>query len=60
MRRLPKMWVLIRRANGRVQAWRDYGHVAWGSPDYTVLGYHQGTYREAMREARRLTSSTSN
>jgi hypothetical protein len=52
-----KNWVLILHRNGTIKAWRDYDQT-WGSPDYTVLGYHQGTYREALRTAHSLADST--
>ena len=51
-----KHWVLILHRNGTVKAWRDYDQT-WGSPDYTVLGYHEGTYREALRTAHSLADS---
>jgi len=37
-----KTWVIVQRPNGARQYWRDYGHVAWGSPAYRVLGYVHG------------------
>jgi|DEB0MinimDraft_6_1074348.scaffolds.fasta_scaffold468839_1 hypothetical protein len=49
-----KHWVLIRKNTGLVAAWRDYGDTAWGSPEYTVLGYHEGSYRDALRVAHSL------
>jgi len=49
-----KSWALILHNDGRVQAWRDYGHTAWGAPTYTVLGYFDGSHRDAMRQARTL------
>ena len=51
-----KSWVLILHNDGRIQAWRDYG-TAWGSPVYTVLGYFDGSHRDAMRAARTLAAS---
>jgi len=43
-------WVVVRFVdNGRTALWRDYGHVAWGSPAYRVLGYLTGHYRDARR-----------
>lgn len=51
-----KSWVLILHKDGRIQAWRDYG-AAWGSPVYTVLGYFDGSHRDAMRAARTLAAS---
>ncbi len=54
MKNTDKHWVLILKNGGQTVAWRDYGDIAWGSPDYTVLGYHEGTYREALRAAKRL------
>ena len=48
-----KHWVMILLESGKVEVWPDYGHVAWGSPEYTVLGFVSGSRREAMAEARR-------
>jgi hypothetical protein len=42
-------WVIVRFPTGATQLWRDYGHVAWGSPAYRVLGYVTGQYRDARR-----------
>ena len=53
---MEKNWVLIKKNNGTLAAWRDYG-TAWGSPTYTVLGYSTGSYREAISEAKRLTAT---
>lgn len=50
---MKKDWVLIKKNNGTLAAWRDYG-TAWGSPIYTVLGFSTGSYREAISEAKRL------
>lgn len=55
--RARKTWVLILKDNGHITAWRDYGNVAWGSPEYTVLGYHEGTYRDAMIMAHSIADS---
>ena len=49
-----KSWALILHNDGRVQAWRNYGDHAWGAPTYTVLGYFDGSHRDAMRRARTL------
>ena len=58
-----KSWVLLKMAPGRtewekknagtIQAWRDYG-TAWGSPAYTVLGYFDGSHRDAVRYGKTL------
>ena len=53
-----KSWVLILHNTGRVQAWRDYGDIAWGAPTYTVLGYFDGSHRDAMRRARTLAKAS--
>lgn len=49
-----KSWVLIQRNDGRLTAWRDYGDHGWGAATYTVLGYFDGSRRDALREARTL------
>jgi hypothetical protein len=47
-----KNWVIVKRQNGKVEAWRDYG-TAWGSPVYTVLGYAtNSSHRDAIRKGR--------
>ena len=46
-----KNWVIIKDVkSGQIKAWRDYNddHV-WGAASYEVLGYHTGTYRDAIR-----------
>ncbi len=48
-----KSWVIIRDNAGRLKIWRDYG-TAWGSPAYTVLGYFDGSRREALAYSRTL------
>jgi hypothetical protein len=50
---MNRTFVLIRHNDGRIEAWRDYGNVAWGSPIYTVLGYFTGTHRQAIAYAKR-------
>ena len=54
---MTKEWVIIRYTDhrdnvgreGRVNAWRDYGDdYVWGSILYEVIGYHSGSYREAL------------
>jgi hypothetical protein len=52
-----KTWVLIHHNDGRLEAWPDYGHVAWGAPTYTVLGYFVGSHRGAVRQAHYITRS---
>ena len=47
-----KTWVVVQFTDGRRKVWRDYGEVAWGSPAYTVLGYFEGSHREAVAHAR--------
>ena len=37
---------------------RDYGEVAWGSSLYLVLGYVQGSYRDARRFLAQLPTGT--
>lgn len=49
LRVIQRKWVVIRFTNGKIKLWRDYGHVAWGSPAYTVLGYITGAYHNARR-----------
>jgi len=49
-----KTWVLILKNNGKVVAWRDYGDVAWGAATYAVLGYYDGSYKNALAYAKTL------
>jgi hypothetical protein len=59
MRKTRKNWVVVRFVNnGRVKFWRDYGHIAWSSPVYEVLGYFHGTYVEGQRSARAMGKMT--
>ena len=53
---MTKHWVVVRYST--VQAgmsvevtklWRDYGHITWGSPAYTVLGHVTGHSRDVRR-----------
>jgi hypothetical protein len=47
-------WVIIAyNGSGTTQVWRDFG-TAWGSPIYTVLGYFDGSHRDALRYAKTL------
>ncbi len=58
--KLKKSWVIVKFNNEtKPKVWRDYG-TAWGSPAYTVLGYFDGTHKEARREARLLIQTTNN
>lgn len=53
---MKKTWVMTLHSNGNVKAWRDYGDTAWDSPEYTVLGYHEGFYADALVLAHFLAS----
>jgi|TARA_R110000824_G_scaffold391298_1_gene589002 hypothetical protein len=44
-----KNWVLILYNSGKMVAWRDYGDMAWGSAIYEVLGYYQGSHKDALK-----------
>ncbi len=45
-----KNWVVIRVIKtGTIKAWRDYGDHAWGAATYEVLGYYNGSHKEAMK-----------
>jgi len=51
-----KSWVIVRFTKthgGAVKVWRDYEET-WGSSIYTVIGYFDGTYRDALKYARTL------
>ena len=45
-----KTWVVIKVIKtGKVKAWRDYGDYAWGAATYEVVGYYQGTHKDALQ-----------
>jgi len=59
-------WVIIRYTDhrdnvgreGRVNAWRDYGGVNWWEGVlYEVIGYHSGSYREAVALGKQYSST---
>ena len=49
----PKSWVIVKFNDGIVKVWRNFNN-AWGSPIYTVLGYFEGSYSDAMDHAMEL------
>lgn len=52
--RTKKSWVIVKLNNeSKPKVWRDYG-TAWGSTAYTVLGFFDGSIREALRHAKRI------
>ena len=53
----PRQWVVVRDSDNKIKFWRDYGHVAWGSPAYEVLGYFRGSYATARQWVAKLTSA---
>ena len=45
-----KTWVVIKRIKtGKIEAWRDYGDHAWGAATYEVVGYCQGSHKNALQ-----------
>ena len=51
---MNKSWVIVRMnersgVGGSIKIWRTYDGDIWGSPLYTVLGYYDGSYRDAQR-----------
>ena len=49
MGRQMKSWVVIKEIKtGNVKAWRDYGDHAWGAATYEVIGYCEGSHKEAQ------------
>ena len=60
---MKKEWVIIQYTKhkdnlgreGKIVAWRDYGDdYVWGSAIYEVIGYHTGSYKEALDIGERL------
>ena len=48
---MKKTWVIIKEnKTGTIKAWRDYDGDIWGAAIYEVLGYHTGSYREALQK----------
>jgi hypothetical protein len=46
-----KRWVVIKEIKtGNIKAWRDHNddHV-WGAASYEVIGYYNGSYKDARR-----------
>ena len=51
---MNKSWVIVRMnersgVGGSIKIWRTYDGDIWDSPLYTVLGYHDGSYRDSQR-----------
>ena len=45
-----KTWVVIKVIKtGKIKAWRDYGNYAWGAATYEVVGYYQGSHKDALQ-----------
>ena len=54
---MKKSWVIVLMGHrsdvgGTVAVWRTYEGDIWDSPLYTVMGYYDGSYREAMKFAK--------
>ena len=51
-----KSWVILRMINtGIIHIWRDYDNgTIWDSPIYEVLGYFEGSYRDAKKHSQTL------
>ena len=54
---MKKSWVIVLMSHrsgvgGSIKVWRTYEGNIWDSPLYTVMGYYDGSYREAMKFAK--------
>ena len=46
---MRKSWVILLFNDKKLKVWRTYEGNIWGSPLYTVMGYYDGSYRDAQR-----------
>jgi len=49
---MRKSWVILLFNDKKLKVWRTYEGDIWDSPLYTVMGYYDGSYREAMKFAK--------
>ena len=54
---MMKSWVIVLMGHrsgvgGSIKVWRTYEGDIWDSPLDTVMGYNDGSYREAMKFAK--------
>lgn len=50
-----KSWVIVKFKDNHIKIWRDYDDgFIWGSPLYEVLGYFDGSYRQAQEYSKEL------
>tara|TARA_Y100000004_G_scaffold177765_1_gene219673 strand:+ start:549 stop:725 length:177 start_codon:yes stop_codon:yes gene_type:complete len=56
-----KNWVIIKwvmnvegKKNGDISIWQSWDDHIWGSPAYEVLGYFDGSLRDAKKYAKKI------
>lgn len=50
-----KSWVIVKFKDNHVEIWRDYDDgFIWGSPLYEVLGYFDGSYKQAHHYSKQI------
>ena len=49
---MRKSWVILLFNDKKLKVWRTYEDNIWDSPLYTVMGYYDGSYRDAVKFAK--------
>jgi hypothetical protein len=50
-----KSWVLLKFVQtNKLGVWRTHEENIWDSPIYEVIGYFDGSFREAMKHGKKL------
>ena len=49
---MRKSWVILLFKNKKLKVWRTYENKIWDNPLYTVMGYYDGSYRDAVKFAK--------
>ena len=49
---MRKSWVILLFNDKKLKVWRTYEYNIWHSPLYTVMGYYDGSYRDAVKFAK--------
>jgi len=50
-----KSWVIVKFRNNKIEIWRDYDDgFIWGSPLYQVLGFFDGSFKQAKEYSKEL------
>ena len=49
---MRKSWVILLFNDKKLKIWRTYEDNIWDSPLYTVMGYYDGSHRDAVKFAK--------